>query len=331
MERGPRHPLLVDRGADRGDLRRRRAAAAADDAGAEIARVGGELREVVGRRVREDDAAAGETREADVGQRRERQAVGLELLQRGESGEEPRAVVRADRGHVQRGEPLGCLARRHAGQRLRALVEGEQRDDGEARDRPDGLDRVDELVEVVERLDHEQVGAPALEHRRLVGEELTALPRGHRLAERPDRARDEDLAPGHLACVARELHGGRVDPLEVVLEEVVRELAAVRAEGVRLDELRARVDEADVERDDRVRGAEIRLFRAAQARHRARDERAHPAVGDDRRAAPEPLQEPVRHAPTLLAAQTDRTTARPSGCGRDGGCPVKRRSQAQKG
>ena len=50
-------------------------------------------------------------------------------------------------------------------------------------------------------------------------------------------------------------------------------------------DLGARVDEADVERDDRVRRAEVRLFRAAQARNRARHERAHPAVGDDRRPA----------------------------------------------
>ena len=316
VERRPRRPVLVDRGADGGDLRRRRATAAADDAGPEVARMGGELREVVGRRVREDDATPGQAREADVGQRRERQAVGLELLQRGESGEEARAVVRADRGHVQAGEALGGVARGHARQRLRALVEGEQRDDGQARDRPDGLDRVHELVEVVERLDHEQVGASALEHGGLVGEELAALVGGERVAERADRAGDEDLAPGHLARVAGELHGGRVDPLELVLEEVVRELAAVCAEGVRLDELRARVDEADVERDDRVGRAEVRLFGAAQARHRARDERAHPAVGDDRRAAPEALQEPVRHAATVLPASAG---------------PVKRRSQAQNG
>src|SRR5205085_4781237 len=105
----------------------------------------------------------------------------------------------------------------------------------------------------------ERAAAPARENGGLVDEELAALVGGERVAERADRAGDEDLAPGHLARVAGELHGGRVDPLELVLEEVVRELAAVCAEGVRLDELRARVDEADVERDDRVGRAEVRL------------------------------------------------------------------------
>ena len=49
---------------------------------AEVARVRGELGEVLGRRVRVDDAAAGEAREADVRQRRERAPVALHLLER---------------------------------------------------------------------------------------------------------------------------------------------------------------------------------------------------------------------------------------------------------
>ena len=89
----------------------------------------GELGEVLRRRVRVDDAAAREAREADVRQRGERAAVGLHLLERRERGEQPGAVVRADRGDVERGEPLGRLARGHAGERLGALVEGQQRDD----------------------------------------------------------------------------------------------------------------------------------------------------------------------------------------------------------
>jgi len=66
-------------------------------------------------------------------------------------------------------EPLGRLARGHPGERLRALVEGHERHDRQRRDLADGLDRVGQLVEVVEGLDHEQVGAAALEHLRLLG------------------------------------------------------------------------------------------------------------------------------------------------------------------
>ena len=43
-----------------------------------------------------------------------------------------------------------------------------------------------------------------------------------------------------------------------------RELAPVRAERVRLDQLGARVDEADVQRDDRIGRAQVRLLGGAQ-------------------------------------------------------------------
>ena len=89
---------------------------------------------------------------------------------------------------------------------------------------------------------------------------------------------------GDLPRLAREPHAGRVDPLELVLEEVRRELRPVRAEGVRLDQLGARADVADVHRDDALGRAQVGLLGTAQPRHGGRDERAHAAVGDDRRA-----------------------------------------------
>ena len=149
-----------------------------------------------------------------------------------------------------------------------------------------------ELVEVVERLDHEDVGAAAFEDRRLLREELGARLRPQLdVAERPDRARDEDVAAGHLARLARQADARRVDPLELVLEEARRELRPVRAERVRLDQLGAGADVADVHRDDAVRRAHVRLLGAAQAGHGGRDERAHAAVGDDRRAGAQALLE----------------------------------------
>ena len=137
--------------------------------------------------------------------------------------------------------------------------------------------------------------AAAREDRGLLREELVADARARRLAQRPDRAGDEDVAADGLTRVTGELDRGRVDLLELVVEEVVRELAPVRAEAVRLDQVGARVDEADVERDDRVGSAEIGLFRAAQAGHGARDQGSHPAVADDHRPIRKPFFEPIRH------------------------------------
>ena len=69
----------------------------------------GELGEVLRRRVRIDHAPAREAGEADVRQRGERPAVRAHLLERGERREQAGAVVRADRGDVELGEPVGRL------------------------------------------------------------------------------------------------------------------------------------------------------------------------------------------------------------------------------
>jgi hypothetical protein len=118
------------------------------------------------------------------------------------------------------------------------------------------------------------------------------------VAERPDRAGDEDVASRDLARLARELHTRAHDPFELLLEEVLRELRTVRAERVRLDQLGARPDEAEMDVDDALGRAQVRLLRAAQPRYRAREQRAHAAVADDRRARREPFDE-ARHAPSL--------------------------------
>ena len=141
---------------------------------------------------------------------------------------------------------------------LRLVVEGQERDDRQRRDRRDRLDGDDELVEVEERLDHEEVDAPSFEYLRLLCVERAVLGRGEdlELPERADRARDEDVPSRHFARLACEAHAGRVDLLERVVEQQPRQLAPVRPEGVRLDQLRARGDVPRVHRRrrSRVRG-----------------------------------------------------------------------------
>ena len=107
-----RAAILVDGVPDRGDLGRRRSAAAADDPRAELARVRSELGEVVRRRVREDHALAGEAREADVRERGQRFAALAHPLDGTKRRLEAGAVVRADRGDVERSRALPPLARR---------------------------------------------------------------------------------------------------------------------------------------------------------------------------------------------------------------------------
>ena len=143
----------------------------------------------------------------------------------------------------------------------------------------------------------EQVDAAPGQQPGLLREERCAVlgPRLLVLPERPDRAGDEDLPSGDLARVTGELHGRLVDPDELFLEVARGQLRAVRAECVRLDQLGAGVDEADVEGDDRLRSADVGLLRAAQARRGGRDQRPGAAVRDDRRPVPKALEEPGNH------------------------------------
>src|SRR5688500_16613431 len=222
-------------------------------------------------------------------------------------------MVRAQRAASRLAALVAGLAGARAGEGLRFVLEREQRDDRQARDAADGFDRDHELVEVEERLEHEQVCPASLQNRRLLGEEPGSLFEVRVVAERADRAPDEDVAPGDLARLAGEADAGGDDLLELVVQEVAGQLAPVRAERVRLDQLGARADEADVQRDDGVRRAEVRLLGGSEARDGARDERAHAAVADDRRTVLEALDESVgcRHSVSLRSTSSRALPTRP--------------------
>ncbi len=288
---GPSAPVVVDGGSDRRDLCRRGPTAPSDQLRPERARPGREVGEVLGRRVRERDPRARDGREPDVRERGEDRSVARHLGERVQRGRRPTPVIRAERGDVELAQACARSLRRDAGQRHGVAVEAHQRDDRQARDRANRLDRELQLGQVVERLEQHEVGAAALQDPRLLRERLAAVG-----AVRADRAADEHLAAGDLARIPGELDAGRIDRLEVVREEVLRELVAVRPERVRLDQFRPGIDEADVHRHDGVRGAKVGLLGAAQAGNRGREHDSHPAVGDDGRPAVEAVGEAPGHA-----------------------------------
>ena len=184
---------------------------------------------------------------------------------RARPGARRRGSRRSPRGRA--AEPGRGLGRADARERLGALVEGEQRDDRQCRDRADRVDRVDQLVEVVERLEHEQVGAAALEQRGLLREErapvvlaVACSPIGP-IAPPMKTSRPEISRASRASFTRSEL----IAPSSSS-RKCARELAPVGAERVRLDQLGARVDEAEVQRDDALGRAEVRLLGRAQAR-----------------------------------------------------------------
>ena len=153
----------------------------------------GELGEVLGRRVREDDALAGEAREADVRERGERLAALAHPLDRAQRRLEAGAVVRADRGDV---ELARALRPPRSAETPPSVCASSSKVSsatiGSAETPRTASIAVDELVEVVERLDHEEVDAAALEELRLLGEDARRGP-STGAAERADRAGDEDV------------------------------------------------------------------------------------------------------------------------------------------
>ena len=211
-------------------------------------------------------------------------------------------MIRADSREVELGQAFGRGLGRDTAQRLAVGVEGHQGDDRQRRDAAHSRDCRDELVQVEERLQHQQVDASSLEDLSLLAE-VHALVGGVEpldLADRADRAGDVDVGARDLPCLAGQAHRRRVDPLELVLEEVVGELAPVGAERVRLDQLGAGADEARVQRDDALRRAQVRLLGTAQPRTAPEISAPMPPSATIGGPAVEALLEPARHRATVV-------------------------------
>ena len=209
-----------------------------------------------------DDPAAGKGGEPDVRECGKRKPGVAKPGECSERVARAGPVIRADRGDVERGESCGGLATAETPGELCLLVEGEQCHDRQCRDAADCLDRDDEVVDVEERLDHEEVDPATLEDLRLLCVERCVLDgiEHLELAERPDRAGDEHVPAGHLACLPREPDSARVEPLEVVLEHQPGELGPVRAERIRLDHVGAGGDVPGMDGDDAFGSDEVCLL-----------------------------------------------------------------------
>ena len=321
LEGGARSAALLQRDADRLDLGRRRAAAAADDPGAERGRLRRELAEVLRRRVRIDDAAADDAREADVRQRGEREAgarASRASAVRALCGPAPWFVpIAATSSAASRAAASAASTPPAASASSSNVSSATIGSDETAAHR---LDRRDEVVDVEERLDHEEVDAAPLEHPRLLGvERAVRVAVEHlELAERADRAGDHHVAAGDVARLAGEADAGRVDRLELVVEAAWPRACAGwrRTCSSRSARRRRRCSSRGRRRRSRAR----RRFASSGSagRGRAGEERTHAAVRDDRRAATEPFGSPPpseSRAPESLAGQR-RLGDRPSGAHR---------------
>ena len=191
-------------------------------------------------------------------------------------------------------------------------------------------DRVDELVEVVERLEHEEVGAAALEHRGLLGEQLVP-PRASVVASPigPIAPAMKTSRPEQLARLARELHAGELICSSSSSRKCVASLRRF-APNVFVSISSAPALMKLTCSETTASGA--RRFASSGERRRgtaAVMQRAHAAVGDERRALAQACLEASGHAERLDAFPPARLPHRSRRiCGRS---VVKQRGQPPKG
>ena len=240
------------------------------------ARLRGELGEVVRRRVRIDDAAARAARQADVRLRGEREPVLADearpsrRARRAPPGAQGRSSRRSRRRRPSCRRSTASRAATPASvcassSNVSWATIGSERRSLHRRDR--GL----ELLEVEERLDHEEVDAAALEQASLLEEDVVGVlgrrssPRGRR-AGRSSRRRTPGV-PATSRASRASLTPASTISAEPVVEELRRQLAPVRAERVRLDQLRAGANEREVDADDGLGCLQVRLLRAPKAGH----------------------------------------------------------------
>jgi len=113
------------------------------------------------------------------------------------------------------------------------------------------------------------------------------------LADRPDRAGDEDRLAGDLASLPGELDGSEVDVADPAVEPVAGELDPVGAEGVGLDQLRAGRNVRPVNFLDDFGLGQVELVEGALEAHPACVELGSHGAVPEERAAREPLKERI--------------------------------------
>ena len=275
---------------------------------AQRARVGGELGEVLGRRVREDDPAAGEAGagrgSAPREQRRRRRAI-CSSAASAACGPAPQFAPRPPRSSPR--EAHGSVSRGHARERLGVPSSNVS----SATIGSDETDRtaaiaVTSSLEVVERLDDEQVDAAAVEELRLLGEQprpsSSASPAS---PQRPDRPRRRTRRVPETSRASRailtppEFDAPRTRPRGSAPASL-RRLAPNVFVSIRSAPARMKLRWSG---DDALGRADVRLLGAAQAR-RPRSRAARPSRRRRRSTGPVASRSRKRLTPPRLSPES---------------------------
>ena len=179
------------------------------------------------------------------------------------------------------------------------LAEREQGDDGQVRGRAASLlDRDLEVIDQRERLEPEEVDAAleqavdGLAERTAYGRLVEVQEVAGGWPERSDGSRDEDVAAGDVASLARQLRAAPSQATGLVAEAEGRQPRPIGAEGRGRDDVRAGREVLAVDRADQLWPRRDELVEHGPLRDAPREqERAHGAVGQEW-AGGEALAEP---------------------------------------
>ncbi len=318
--------IVVHRRRDLPDVFRRRAAAAADEAGAGV------------------DEPAGRTSPCipasrDTGCGRRRRAAGRRWAGRTAARSVTRAIASTvssmAAGPTEQFTPMTIRARplevgreRLDGRAVEAaavLLRRHLRDDGQRRDAAHGANRREDLVQVAKRLEHEEIDAAFDQRLGLLAERRLGLLDG-RAAPRLDAERRAGRSirpptPRLRAAVRAIARALRVDETHGVGQAEVGQLEPVGAERVRLDDVGARAHVLRVHLGDQIRLREVQLVEAAVEEDALGvQHRPHRAVTDEH-ALFEGVEEPL-HRNLLGNARLPSGRPRASVDGRRPACPA---------
>src|SRR5208283_4710059 len=221
------------------------AAAAAQNAYARFGGFAREERKIFRRRLGVNDAVALFFGEPGI-----RHAAHTHSVYTGEFAQNRQQRLRAQR--AVRADYLYVFVLQHGGreERVHIPVGGaflgvrQLRHNRQARERADGVNRQHQLIDIRKRFQDEEIDAAFFQRQRLFVKNIDdfigfRMARLHTDAQRADGAGYEHFASGGLPRFTGDFHATAVQALNIFAEANGSKLEAVRAKGIRLDDLRA--------------------------------------------------------------------------------------------
>ena len=268
-------------------MRRRRSAAAAQNAHAHRRGFAREQRKIFRRRLGINDAIAFALGKAGIGHAADAHVRDTgQFLQDGQKRLRAESAIGADYLDVFIFQLRGGVGGTQIAESGAFLGISELRDDRQTGKRAYGVDGDEQLFDVGKSFQNVEIDAALFQRQGLFVENfLNLFGLGmaglHAQAERAHGAGDQHFAAGGVAGFAGDFYAAAVEALHFIAEAERRELETVGAESIGLDDLRAGLDVGLVHAKNGFGLGGIQLVKTALRAHGFVQQGAHRAVGDE--------------------------------------------------